>query len=247
MMRDAPLRLQRALAEAGVASRRKAEDLILAGRVAVNGSVVDVLGTRVDPAQDRVTVDGRPVALRPERRIFLLHKPVGRVTTREDEEGRPTVMDLVPAVPGLHPVGRLDMMTSGLLILTNDGALTHALTHPSRGVTKHYRAVVDGVPDAQTLRRLSTGILLEDGLTAPCRVALSEHAAAGATVDLWLHEGRNRQVRRMLEAVGHPVRRLARLAIGPVRLGDLGTGCWREPQAGELEWLQRCTDGSQST
>lgn len=230
-----------------MASRRKAEDLIRAGRVSVNGTVVSELGTRVDPSQDLLAVDGRPVGARSERRVFLLHKPAGRVTTREDEQGRPTVMDLVPEVPGLHPVGRLDMMTSGLLILTNDGALTHALTHPSRGVTKHYRAAVVGFPDEGVLARLASGIVLEDGPTAPCRVALAGAEDSGALIDLWLHEGRNRQVRRMLAAVDHPVRRLVRLAVGPIRLGDLGVGCWREPRAGELEWLRRCTDGSLST
>ncbi|MEB3298206.1 MAG: pseudouridine synthase [Candidatus Sericytochromatia bacterium] len=244
MTKVGPLRLQRALAEAGIASRRKAEELIRAGRVAVDGQVVTDMGIRVEPTRQDISVDGRPLPVATAKVVYVLHKPAGRITTCHDEQGRPTVLELVPRAPGLHPVGRLDLMTSGLLLLTNDGRLTHALTHPSHEIVKHYRAVVTGHPDDEAIDRLRQGVLLEDGPTEPCTVRVSRDREGRSVVELWIHEGRNRQVRRMLEHVGHRVRELVRLGIGPIRLGDLGLGCWREPRGRELEWLHRCVDGS---
>ncbi len=232
-------RLQKILSRAGVASRRAAEELITAGRVTVNDRIA-TLGASADPETDRIAVDGAPISF-PERVAIALHKPSGYVTTVKDDRGRRTVMDLVPPAAGLHPVGRLDYATEGLLLLTNDGALTLALTHPRHEVDKTYLATVVGVPDQADLERLSSGIQLEDGRTAPAEARLEGTAPGGAIVSLVLHEGRNRQVRRMLEAVGHPVRRLVRTAIGPVRLGDLQPGRWRALSPDEVEWLSKST------
>lgn len=199
---------------------------------------------KVDPETDRILVDGRPLPAAPERVTIALHKPSGYVTTTRDERGRRTVMELVPAVPGLHPVGRLDYATEGLLLLTNDGALTLAITHPRHQVEKTYLATVEGVPDEADLRALRTGIELADGRTAPARVELERRVAGGAVVRITLHEGRNRQVRRMFEAIGHPVRRLVRVAIGPIRLGDLKPGHWRPLSPDEVEWLRNAASSA---
>lgn len=217
-------RLQKVLARAGVASRRGAEDLIRQGRVRVNGRPVTEMGVQVDPARDRVVVDGRPLAA--ERLTYiLLHKPVGVISSARDPKGRRTVLDLVPdAGVRLYPVGRLDYDTSGLILLTNDGELAHALTHPSRGVPKTYRALVQGRPDGSALELLTRGVALEDGLTAPARVRLLSGNRTSAWLDITIHEGRNHQVRRMLEAVGHPVKSLTRVVMGALRLGDLPPG-----------------------
>lgn len=215
-------RLQKVLARAGIASRRASELLIEAGRVTVNGTVA-ALGRRVDVEADRVAVDGAPVSVRPGLVYYLLNKPVGVVSTAVDPEGRRTVMDLVPANPRVHPVGRLDAATEGLLLLTNDGELTYHLTHPRFGVDKEYLAQVQGRLTPGDVRRLREGVELDDGPTAPARVAL----VAPDTVRLVIHEGRNRQVRRMCEAVGHPVRRLVRTRIGPLVDRRLTPGSWR--------------------
>ncbi len=204
-------RLQKVLARAGLASRRVAEELIADGRVTVNGEVA-VLGRRVDVAVDRVEVDGALVPVRPGLVYYLLNKPAGVVTTASDPEGRPTVVDLVPESPRVFPVGRLDVATEGLLLLTNDGELAHHLTHPRFGVDKEYLAHVTGHPSPAAVRRLRDGVDLEDGRTAPARVAL----LAPDLLRIVIHEGRNRQVRRMCDAVGHPVRRLVRTRIGPL-------------------------------
>src|SRR6476469_731167 len=204
-------RLQKVLAERGVGSRRHCEELIAAGRVVVNGSVA-VLGRRVDPERDEVVVDGVPIGVRPDLVYYLLNKPAGVVTTASDPQGRPTVVDMVPAEPRVFSVGRLDTDTEGLLVLTNDGELTHRLTHPSFGVEKEYLAHVEGSPSRGALRALREGVELDDGMTAPAKASLVE----ANVVRITIHEGRNRQVRRMLEAVGHPVVRLIRTRIGPV-------------------------------
>ncbi len=188
----------------------------------VNGEVA-VLGRRVDPETDRIEVDGVRVAVRPGLVTYLLNKPRGVVTTASDPQGRATVVQLVPSEPRVFPVGRLDADTEGLLLLTNDGDLAHRLTHPSFGVEKEYLAEVEGRPAPGALRRLREGVELEDGRTAPARVSL---VAPGA-VRLVIHEGRNRQVRRMCEAVGHPVRRLVRTRIGPLADRRLKPGEWR--------------------
>ena len=226
-------RLQKVLAAAGLGSRRACEILIEDERVTVNGEVA-VLGRRVDRETDRIEVDGLRVPVRPGLVTYLLNKPRGVVTTASDPQGRPTVVDLVPAEPRIFPVGRLDTDTEGLLLLTNDGDLAHRLTHPSFGVEKEYLAEVDGSPTPAQLRRLREGIELEDGMTAPAKASLS---APGA-VRLVIHEGRNRQVRRMCEAVGHPVRRLVRTRIGPLADRRLPPGEWRPLTPAEVRALE---------
>lgn len=221
-----PMRLQRFLARAGVASRRGSEDLMTAGRVAVNGVVVRELGAKVDPRRDVVTVDGRDVRPDGTAAWYALNKPSGYVTTMSDPQGRPTVASLMPAEApaGLFPVGRLDRDTTGLLLLTSDGDLGHALLHPRHHVWKTYRAIVDGEPSAADLESLAGGIRLDDGVTAPAKVSLVWSDGVRAEVEIALREGRKRQVKRMLSAVGHPVRELRRIAFGPVGLGDLAEG-----------------------
>jgi 23S rRNA pseudouridine2605 synthase len=227
-----PVRLNRYLASAGVASRRSADELIRAGRVTVNGGVAE-LGTAVDEG-DRVEVDGRPVAA--EALVHLmLHKPAGVVTTVSDTHGRRTVLDLVQTPQRLFPVGRLDRDTTGLLLLTNDGGLAHRLMHPSHGIAKTYRVTVEGDPPDDVLARLAGGVELDDGPTAPAQV----RRIAPGEIELTIHEGRNRQVRRMCDAVGHPVRGLHRSGYGGLQLGDLAPGRWRPLTAAELALLSR--------
>ncbi|MDQ3946319.1 MAG: rRNA pseudouridine synthase [Actinomycetota bacterium] len=224
------------LARAGFGSRRVCEELIVAARVTVNG-VVATLGQRVDPTSDRIEVDGVAVPAAPGLVYYLLNKPAGVVTTTYDPQGRPTVVDLVPATPRVFPVGRLDYETEGLLLLTNDGELANGLAHPSRGVEKAYLAEVDGVPARAALRRLREGVVLDDGPTAPARVRVAQTVPGGAALEIVIHEGRNRQVRRMCEAVGHPVRRLVRTRIGPLVDRRLAPGRWRPLEPSEVRAL----------
>lgn len=225
-------RLQKVLARAGVASRRKSEELIEAGRVTVDGRVAE-LGATVSGGE-RIEVDGVVVQRREEHRTFALHKPPGVVTTASDRHGRPTVLDLVPNVPGLHPVGRLDLDSEGLLLLTTDGELTLRLTHPRYEHEKEYRVwCAEGTVGERDARRLVEGVELEDGFAAADR---AKPLSGGAL--LVLHEGRNRQVRRMLEAVGYAVERLLRTRIDGLLLGDLEPGSWRELTAGDLAKLR---------
>lgn len=226
-------KLQKVLASRGIASRRVCEELIAAGRVTVNGEVARV-GERVDVTLDFIEVDGVPLGVRPGLVHYLLNKPAGVVTTAADPQGRRTVVDLVPPEPRVFPVGRLDADTEGLLILTNDGELTHALTHPSFGVDKEYLAHVEGTPSPAALRRLREGVDLDDGRTAPARVSM----VAPGVVRLVIHEGRNRQVRRMCAAVGHPVRRLVRVRIGALNDRTLAPGAWRELSLAEVNALR---------
>ncbi|HYM55434.1 MAG TPA: pseudouridine synthase [Solirubrobacteraceae bacterium] len=235
------MRLAKYLAHAGVASRRSAEDLVRAGRVTVAGEVV------TDPARDvgadsGVAIDGRPLAGPEPRVLYAVNKPVGVVSTACDTHGRPTVVDLVPA-PGvrLYPVGRLDADSSGLILLTNDGELANRLTHPSFQIPKTYRARVAGGPVGKdALDAMRRGVRLEDGLTAPAE-ARRLGGRAGDTIELTIHEGRNRQVRRMCDAVGHPVLALQRVAFGPLRLGALEPGAHRRLGEAELERLRAAT------
>ena len=215
------------------------EELIADGRVEVNGATA-ALGRRVDPEHDRVTVDGITIGVRPGLVYYLLNKPAGVVSTASDPQGRRTVTDLVPPEPRVYPVGRLDEATEGLLLLTNDGELTHRMTHPSFGVEKEYLAHVNGTPRPGAVRRLREGVELDDGLTAPAKVSLVAPDALRITI----HEGRNRQVRRMAEAVGHPVRRLVRTRIGPLRTGTLEPGQWRALTQDEVRELERATAGA---
>ena len=226
-------RLQKVLARSGQGSRRACEELIAAGRVTVDGEVA-VLGKRVDVTTARVEVDGILLPVAPDLVYYLLNKPPGVITTASDPQGRPAVVDLVPAEPRVFPVGRLDQATEGLLLLTNDGALSQLLAHPSHGVDKEYVAEVEGgTPAAGALRRLRQGVELEDGRTAPAVVGV----LAPGVLRLVIHEGRNRQVRRMCEAVGHPVRRLVRTRIGPVRDTGLAPGQWRPLRGAEVRAL----------
>ena len=232
-------RVQKILARAGVASRRVVEDMISEGRVTVNGHVA-TLGDKADPDRDRITVDGTPVSVLPDAITYLLNKPAGTITTASDTHGRPTVVDLVPSEPRVFPVGRLDAETEGLLLLTNDGGMAHQLTHPSHGVEKEYLVHVRGVPKPGALRRLREGVQLDDGVTAPAQAAL----VGDNLIRLTIHEGRNRQVRRMCEAVGHPVRRLVRTRIGPLVDHTLEPGRWRLLSTEEVLDLQRSVNRS---
>ncbi|HYI60948.1 MAG TPA: pseudouridine synthase [Acidimicrobiales bacterium] len=229
------IRLQKVLARAGLGSRRTCEELIADGRVTIDGEEA-ALGDRVDPERSRVTVDGVPIGIRPGAVYYLLNKPAGTVTTADDPQGRPVVVDLVPAEPRVFPVGRLDLDTEGLLLLTNDGDLTHRLTHPSFGVEKEYLAEVAGGPPGRgALRSLREGVELDDGVTAPATVG----AVGPSLLRIVIHEGRNRQVRRMCEAVGHPVQRLVRTRIGSVTDRHLAPGAWRELTVEEVRALER--------
>lgn len=227
-----PVRLNTFLASTGLGSRRAVEQLIRAGRVTVNGEPAG-LAARVDDGDD-VRVDGEPVSGQ-SISCLLLHKPAGVVTTAHDTHGRRTVLDLVDLPLRLFPVGRLDLQTTGALLLTNDGALAHLLMHPSHGVDKTYLVRVEGRPDQAALERLRRGVPLEDGLTAPAVATL----AADDTIELTIHEGRNRQVRRMCEAVGHPVVRLHRARYAGLGVDDLAPGQWRELSAEETARLRR--------
>jgi 23S rRNA pseudouridine2605 synthase len=216
------IRLQRILAERGIGSRRACEELISDGRVTVNGEVA-ILGRRIEPETDVVEVNGEAIGIRPDLVYYLLNKPIGVITTSDDPQGRETVLELVPPEPRVFPVGRLDLDTEGLLLITNDGALTHRLTHPSFGVEKEYLVEVQGALTDAELRRLRTGVELDDGITAPAKVGQPQPSLLRITI----HEGRNRQVRRMCDAVGHPVIRLVRTRIGPLRDPALKPGTWR--------------------
>lgn len=266
-------RLQKILSQAGVASRRASEQLMLEGRVTVNGATVRELGSKADAAHDDIRVDGRRIRLPERHRYLLLNKPRGYVTTRSDPERRPTVVDLIGTSEYVYPVGRLDFDSEGLLLLTNDGDLAARLTHPSHGVARVYEARVLGVPDDHDLSRLRRGIPIDGRRTGPSEVQLlsgRQHfsgragphprslPAAGAALErrlsgsgegrsqtatllITVREGRNRQVRKMLDAIGHPVDRLKRVAIGPIRDERLKVGQWRELTPAEVERLRAAT------
>jgi len=231
------VRLQKVLAGVGLGSRRVCEELIEDERVTVNGEVA-VLGRRVHTDVDKIAVDDVPIGVAPGMVYYLLNKARGVVTTASDPQGRPTVIDGLPDEPRVFPVGRLDFETEGLLLLTNDGDLTHRLTHPSFGVEKEYIAEVEGKPSRGALRQLREGVALDDGVTAPAVASL----LSPSVIRLVIHEGRNRQVRRMCETVGHPVRRLVRSRIGSLRDTRLGPGEWRELTTPELRALEQSID-----
>jgi len=226
-------RLQKVLARLGFGSRRICEDMIADGRVTIDGRVAE-LGNRVDVETALVEVDGAVVGMKPDLVHYLLNKPSGVISTAEDTHDRPTVVEIVPAEPRVFPVGRLDADTEGLLIITNDGELTHRLTHPSFGIEKEYLAQVNGVPSRAALRELREGVELEDGPTARARITAVEPSLLRITI----HEGRNRQVRRMCEAVGHEVIRLVRTRIGPIVDRRLKPGEWRELSRDEVRSLE---------
>ncbi|MGQ9755529.1 MAG: pseudouridine synthase [Desulfotomaculales bacterium] len=236
-------RLQKVLARAGISSRRKCEELIRAGRVRVNGQPVRELGFKVDPARDRIELDGRPVQVEPPVYI-MLNKPRGYICTLRDPQGRPRVTDLVYGISQrIYPVGRLDYDTEGLLILTNDGDFAHALTHPRHEITKTYLVRVSGRPRNRDLNKLRRGIMLSDGPTAPARVAVIKKDPETTLLKVSIHEGRKRQIRRMLAAIGHPVIELKRIAVGPLTLGELRVGEFRHLTPEEVEKLKRASQG----
>tara|TARA_B100000686_G_scaffold267414_1_gene282584 strand:+ start:375 stop:1130 length:756 start_codon:yes stop_codon:yes gene_type:complete len=222
-------KLQKVLARVGLASRRAAEEYILDQRVHVNGEIAHI-GQRVDVEQDEVTFDGVPLRVKPDFVYYLLHKPVGVISTANDPQGRQTVLDLVPAEPRVFPIGRLDKETEGLLLITNDGDLTHRLTHPSHGVEKEYLVAVKANISRGNLRKLREGIELEDGVTAPAKVSQIDNGL----IKIVIHEGRNRQVRRMFQEIGHPVERLVRTRIGNLIDHNLQAGQFRHLEALEL-------------
>ncbi len=231
-------RLQKVLARAGFGSRRTAEALIADGRVTVNGDVAR-LGRRVDPDHDAIAVDGVRAVVRADLVYYLLNKPPQVVTTAHDPQGRRTVLDLVPDEPRVFPVGRLDYDTEGLLVLTNDGELANLLAHPRHGVDKEYLAEVEGSPSPAAIRSLREGIDLDDGRTAPAEARIVQvRGSAGTTaIEIVVHEGRNRIVRRMCEAIGHPVVRLVRTRIGSLADVRLAPGSWRPLAQGEVRAL----------
>jgi 23S rRNA pseudouridine2605 synthase len=229
--RTQPERLQKILSRAGLASRRLAEEMIAAGRVTLNGSVATLGDKAVDG--DRIEVDAIPVVTDTSVVHYLLHKPAGVVSTADDPQGRQTVVDLVANDERVYPVGRLDYETEGLIIVTNDGDLTQRLTHPSFGVPKEYLAHVEGTPTRSALRTLREGVELDDGMTSPARVSMPQPGL----LRIIIHEGRNRQVRRMCEAVGHRVKRLVRVRIGPISDPSLESGHWRELSREEVRSL----------
>ena len=230
----AAIRLQKVLSQAGFGSRRKCDDLIAAGQVAVNGHTA-ALGQRVDPTSDVVTVDGVVIAVHPGLVYYLLNKPAGVVTTASDPQGRPVVLDELPAEPRVFSVGRLDMDTEGVLLLTNDGDLAHRLTHPSYGVTKSYLVYLDRDPTPADLRRWREGVELSDGMTAPAKASVPEPRL----LRLVVHEGRNRLVRRMCQHLGYEVLRLVRSNFGPLTVGKLKPGQWRELTVQEVRALEQ--------
>ena len=229
-------RLQKVLAAAGIASRRECEELIVAGRVEVDRKTVVALGSRVDPLNQEIRVDG--VALpRPKKLYFALHKPPGVVTTNYDPSGRPRVIDLIPTDQRVFPVGRLDRTSEGLILVTNDGALANLLTHPRYGVDKTYLALVDGHPDQHTLEKLRQGVHIAEGLAKAGEVKVKRRHPTTTELIIVLDEGRNRQIRRMLARVGHKVLRLKRIGVGPLVLGDMPPGAHRRLNPQEVEAL----------
>lgn len=236
------MRLQKYLSQSGVASRRNSEQLIKDGRVKVNGETVTAMGVIISPETDKVEVDNRLVKTVTRHEYLLLYKPVGYLTTLKDQFGRPTVRDLLADVKHrVYPVGRLDMDTSGVLLLTNHGEMANRLTHPSFGVEKEYLARVRDLPDTQALATLANGVKLLDGMTAPATVRLVKGGRPTSIVSLIIKEGRNRQVRRMFEAVGYPVISLKRVRFGPLTLTDMQEGSWRKLTFREVDELKKVT------
>lgn len=235
------IRLQKILSAAGVASRRASEQMILEGRVSVNGKTVLELGTKADPEKDAIKVDGRRIKTQIVHRYILLYKPKGYVTTRSDPEGRRTVMDLIGEGDYIYPVGRLDYDSEGLLLLMTDGDLAARLMHPRHEVDKEYEVIVSGTPDPKALDKLRRGVFIEGGRTSPAAVHVGSTVKGPrptTKLTITIHEGRNRQIRKMCSAVGLPVRDLRRIRMGPIVLGRLKPGQWRDLTAGEVKRLK---------
>ena len=241
MAEDPTVRLQKVMAHAGVASRRQSEELIRQGRVTVNGQVVDRLGTKVDPDHDEIRVDGRRIQV-PTRHIYvMLNKPRGVLSTMEDARGRKSIGDLVTVPTRLYPVGRLDVSSEGLVLLTDDGELTHRLTHPRYEHEKEYEVYVEGHPSEKTLSQWRRGVFLEGKRTSPAQVSVIKEERKHTWLRIVLHEGRKRQIRRVASMLGHPTHKLIRMRIGPVLLGKLKPGRWRHLTKQEISALRRLT------
>lgn len=232
-------RLHKVMARAGVASRRRCEEMIASGLVQVNGKVITETGAKVDPTKDKIRVGGEALDLSPARQYILIYKPRGYITTVSDEKGRKKVTDLLKDNTGrIYPAGRLDYDSEGLLLLTNDGDLTYALTHPRHLVPKTYQARVSGVPEPEKLKQMEKGLPLEDGLTAPARVRLKGQREGNALLEITIHEGRKHQVKRMCEYIGYPVIRLVRTKFGDLKIDDLRPGQYRHLTMDELKKLK---------
>lgn len=234
-------RLQKVLAGAGIASRRESESLIEEGRVEVDGEVVTELGSRVDPARQEIRVDGEPLP-RPKLAYFAVHKPTGVVSTANDPSGRPRVIDLLPPSLGrLYNVGRLDMASEGLILVTNDGEMANRLTHPRHGIEKTYNVQVAGHPDPEVLTQLRQGVYFAEGKAQVVRVKIKSRRKQSTLLEIVLDEGRNREIRRLLAKVGHKVQKLVRVAVGPVRLGEMPAGAYRKLTPQEVKELRQAT------
>lgn len=234
------MRLQKFLAKAGIASRRKAEEYILDGKIKVNGQLITELGTKINPDKDLVYYNDKIVELIPEKVYILLNKPEKYVTTVKDQFNRPTVMDLLPpSLKGVHPVGRLDYNTSGLLLLTNDGDFTYKITHPKHSIKKIYIAKVRGIPKETSLEKLRKGLVIDNYKTAPAKAKILRKLKNDAVIEITIYEGRNRQVRKMCEAIGHPVISLKRIAIGNIFLANLPLGKYRNLTKEEVDYFMK--------
>ena len=231
-------RLQKVLAHAGVASRREAEDLIRQGRVSVNGQTVTQMGTKVDPSRDEIRVDGQPIQIVPRMIYIMLSKPQGTLSTMEDDRGRRALSDLVQVPTRMYPVGRLDAGSEGLILLTNDGELANLLTHPRYQHEKEYRALVNGRPSKKTLAAWERGVILDGQLTAPAKVDAIRQEKDSTWLKIVMREGRKRQIRRVASLLGHPVRELKRVRMGPLHLGTLAVGQWRYLTSKEISRLE---------
>ena len=234
-----PMRLNRYLSASGYTSRRKGEEIIRGGRISVNGVVVTDPAKSVEPGIDIVTVDGVPLLINTGKRYYVMNKPTGVIVSRGDTHGRATVYDLLgPETKGVFPVGRLDANTSGVLLFTDDGDMTHRLTHPSFGVEKVYQAEVKGRVEKRDVQRLKEGLVLDDGITAPADMVICESSGEVSLIEITLKEGRKRQVRRMLEFIGHPVRALERVSFGGINTSGVPLGGYRALESGEIESLK---------
>ena len=237
MPKESTERLQKIMAHAGVASRRRSEELIVQGRVSVNGQTITQLGTKADPARDEIRVDGRRIQIRAEHLYVMLNKPRAVLSTMEDSRGRKALSSLVEVPTRVYPVGRLDAASEGLILLTDDGELADLLTHPRYEHEKEYRVLVNGRPSAKTLEAWRRGVMLEGKLTAPAQVDVTRHEKNGTLLRVTIREGRKRQIREVASLLGHPVQALLRVRLGPLKLGLLETGQWRHLTAREVREL----------
>lgn len=233
------MRLQKYIALCGVTSRRKAEELILKGKVKVNGKVVKELGIVIDENKDKIMVNDKLIKPEENKVYIMLNKPVGYVTTLKDEKNRKIVIDLIEGVKErIYPVGRLDADTTGILLLTNDGDITYKLTHPSNKIPKRYIAIVEGIPSKSELERFRNGIKIDGRYTSKARIKIIKTYENESVLEITIHEGRNRQIKKMCEAINHPIKKLKRIAIGELELGELGIGQWRYLNDEEIEYLK---------